>query len=314
VDGRATIAIERPRSIAGLLGATVDLYFRVPILFLALAAIVVVPYELAVLAVTGAGPLAVGRTGFVTSNLVSIADYFLATPLISAFHVHAVREAAEGRRPRLVTTLRQSLSTLPIVAIAAGVGWVGITIGLFALVVPGILLLARWAVVAQTAALEPGGWTDALRRSAALTEGERWHSFGLVITAGLISMVPWLGLSAAFGHKSTTVGSFAAGTALQILIRSFSALTTALLYFDLKARMPMKADRATTGDAKEASPAGRDETRPAGWYIDPSSPKRMRYWAADGTETWSRHTARTPKPLLREWLEHQGAGGPSHSE
>ncbi len=40
------------------------LYRRFPILFLAFAAIVVVPYELIVLAITGAGPLAQGHLGF----------------------------------------------------------------------------------------------------------------------------------------------------------------------------------------------------------------------------------------------------------
>jgi hypothetical protein len=37
VDGQAAIDLERPRSIWELLGATVNLYFRVPVLFLVLA-------------------------------------------------------------------------------------------------------------------------------------------------------------------------------------------------------------------------------------------------------------------------------------
>ena len=304
VDGQAAIDIERPCSIRELIGASINLYFRVPILFLALAAIVVVPYELAVLLVTGAGPLAVGRTGFITSNLVSLADYFLAIPLISALHVHAVREVGEGGRPRFVPTFRQSLSTLPAVILATGITWVGITLGLLAFAVPGLLLLARWAVVAQAAALEGGGWTDALRRSADLTKDRRWHAFGLTLAAGLIAMLPTLGLAAAFGHKTTTVASFAADTALQIVLRSFEALATALLYFDLKARPPVGAAGST--QAALATDQA-DEDRPAGWYIDPSSPKRMRYWT--GAETgWNQHSARTPKPMLREWQERHRVG------
>src|SRR4051794_25225460 len=110
VDGQAAIELERPRSIPELIGASLDLYFRVPILFLLLAAIVVVPWELIVLLVTGAGPFALGHQGFITSNLVTLFDSFLVTPAVSAFHVHAVREVGEGRRPRLVPTLRQSLA------------------------------------------------------------------------------------------------------------------------------------------------------------------------------------------------------------
>jgi hypothetical protein len=309
VDGQAAIEIERPRSVWELIGATVNLYFRVPILFLVLAAVIVVPYDLLVLLVTGAGPLALGHTGFVTSNLVTLADFFLATPLISALHVHAVREVGDGGRPRLVPTFRQSLPTLPVVALATGVSWVGITIGSFALVVPGILLLARWAVVAQTAAMDGGGWTDALRRSADLTEGERWHAFGLVFFTGLIGLVPGLAVGAAFGHHATTVGSFAAGTALQIVVRSFEALAAALLYFDLKGRLGVVG-----APAAAAAAGGTDGDRPAGWYIDPSRPTRMRHWAADGKGEWSKHTAKTPRPMLREWEEQQRAAPEATSE
>jgi len=301
VDGQAAIDLERPRSVWEILGATVDLYFRVPILFLVLAAVVVIPYELAVLLVTGAGPLAVGHTGFVTSQLVSIADFFLVNPLVSAFHVHAVREVGDGGRARFIPTVRQSMATLAAVVLATGISWVAITIGLFALAVPGMLLLARWAVVAQAAALEDGGWTDALRRSTRLTEDERWHAFGLIFFAGIIGAVPWLGLSAAFGHRTTTVASFVAGTALQCVVRSFTALATALLYFDLKGRARDLPENPT-GQAS-ATPVQAQGERPAGWYIDPAKPTRMRYWADDGSD-WSTHTAKTPKPMLREWREH----------
>jgi hypothetical protein len=212
--------------------------------------------------------------------------------LVSAFHVHAVRKVGDGGRPRLIPTVRQSMSTLAAVILATGISWVAITIGFFALVVPGMLLLARWAVVAQTAALEDGGWTDALRRSARLTEDERWHAFGLIFFAGVIGVVPSLGLSAVFGHRTTTVASFAAGTALQCVVRSFTALATALLYFDLKGRARDLAENLA-GQAS-ATPAQAKGERPAGWYIDPSHPTRMRYWADDGSD-WSTHTAKTRK-------------------
>jgi hypothetical protein len=301
VDGQAAIELERPRSIPELIGAASDLYFRVPILFLLLAAIVVVPWEFVVLLVTGEGPFAVGHDGFVISNLVSVFDSFLVTPAVSAFHVHAVREAGEGGRPRLFPTVRQSLTTLPIVAFAAGVSAVGILAGTFALIVPGLLLMARWAVVAQTAALEGGGWTAPFRRSTDLTEGERWHAFWLMVVAGAVTLVPWLVVRGAVGHETTTAASFAAGTALQVVLRSFEALVAALLYFDLKARRAIAVEPAKTTYVEEG--------RAPGWYIDPAQPSRMRYWAADGSG-WSKRTTGTPRPLLEEWRE-QHATAPS---
>jgi hypothetical protein len=203
-----------------------------------------------------------------------------------------------------------------VVAIATGITSVAILIGFFALFVPGALLTARWAVVAQTAALDGGGWKDPLRHSAALTRNYRWHSFGLVIVAGLIPTLPVFGLGLIFGHTTTTTASFLVGTALQVLLRSFAALTTALLYFDLRARHRGKT-RATdarksdpnvppsttsTGTGDPLAPDGyADADRPRGWYIDPDQPGRMRYWAADDNPVWSKRTAKTPKQTLAEW-------------
>lgn len=303
MDGQATIDLERPRSIPRLLGATVELYIRVPILFLALAAVVVVPYALLILLVTGNGPLTAGSHGLVITAVITLADSFLVTPLISALHVQAVREVGDGGRPRIISTFRRSISTLPVVALATGLSWIGILLGTIALIVPGLMLWARWAVVAQTASLDGGGWTDALRRSADLTDGYRRHAIGLIALLGVISFIPTLALGAAFGHETTTVASFTSYTALQIVLRSFEALATAVLYFDLKSR----ARAVATAPAEPVATATAVDDRVPGWYIDPSNPRRMRYWAADGKPGWSKRTARTPKTMLREW-QHQHAG------
>ena len=308
---------QRPRSVWELIGDTIALYRRFPVLFLILAAVVVVPYEVIVLVITGKGPLEFGQLGFLPRQLLVAIDSFLVTPLVSALHVHAVREVGDGGKPRLGHTFRRSLPTLPVVAIAAGVSSIAITLGDLALVVPGLILWAMWAVVAQTAALEPGSWIAALRRSAALTRGYRWHALGLLFAAALISAVPFLPLWFAFRHTGTGGASFIAGTALQVLLRSFDALVTALLYFDLKARprggevgsglpewdpdIPVSEAPAGTGDP--LTPDGyTDADRPRGWYIDPENPGRMRYWAADNAKpVWSRRTAKTPKQTLAEW-------------
>jgi hypothetical protein len=317
VDGQSKLVLDRPRSVWKLLVTTFELYRRVPVFFLVLAAIIVVPYEVIVLAVTGNGPFAQGHMAFVPRQLLLAIDSFLVTPLISALHVHAVREVGDGGQPRLLPTLRRSLPTLPVVVVAAGVSSVAITIGTFTLAVPGLILWAIWAVVAQTAALERGSWIEALRRSADLTRGHRWHALGLVFVAALIAGVPWLPLFIAFGH-TTTGTSFLAGTALQVLLRSFEALTTALLYFDLTSRLregasevgvpkpdpdtPVSAAPSGTGDPLTPD-AYSDQNRPRGWYIDPSQPRRMRYWAAGSKPVWSQRTAKTPGQTLAEWHE-----------
>jgi hypothetical protein len=283
-----------------------------------LAAVVVVPYEVIVLAATGAGPFAQGKLGFGTSTLLLAIGTFLVTPLISALHAHGVLDVRDGNQPRLGPITRRALAALPTVSAAVIISWLGIAAGFIALVVPGVLLSLRWSVVSQVAALEGKGWTEALSRSRELTRTHYPHIFGLFLLAGVIATLPFSLVGLAFGHSTTNAASFLVGTALQILLRSFTALATALLYFDLSARFQAEPNRpvvepgpsdATALSGRTVEPTGHpldpdsysDEDRPRGWYVDPGAPWKMRYWAADGKPGWSRRTAKTPKQTLAGW-------------
>jgi len=225
----------KPRSAPRLIGETFQLYWRYPLLFLVLAAGVLVPYRLLVLAATGTGPLNQRGLAFGTSMLLTLLDWVVVDPLVSALHVHAVAEVEEGRTPQLAPVARRGLAVLPLVASAAimsGLAFVG---GLLLLVLPGIYIWLRLMVTAQTAAIEHEGWMPALRRSWSLTEGSLLHVFSFFVLTSVITILPILLLNGVFSDE-TTVGSFLAGVALQVLIISFTALATALLYFDLRAR------------------------------------------------------------------------------
>jgi hypothetical protein len=257
-----------------------------------------------------------------TELILDVVNFFLIGPLISALHVHAVRDIRDGDRPRLASVAPRALAVLPVVSAAVIISTLGIFAGFIALIVPGILLSLRWAVVAQAAALERGSWTDALRRSADLTRGNYWHIFGTVFLVSLPGGILGFALEAAFHHPSTTVPSFVAGTAFQTVVRSFTALATALLYFDLMARKQAASTAAVVVDAsgngsaeRAVPPTGHpldpnswsDEDRPPGWYVDPGKPWRMRYWAADGTPNWSKRTAKTPRETLATWKKDPSA-------
>jgi hypothetical protein len=310
--------IERPRSAWQLIGATFALYRRFPFLFLVLAGAVVVPYQVLVLVLTGAGPLARQHAGIGVELILPLADLALVGALISGLHAHAVDDVREGNRPRLSSVARRGLTVLPVVSATVIISTLGISVGFVALIVPGVLLLCRWSVVAQAAALGSKGWGEALRRSADLSSGHYRHILALLITVEVISFVPNFLLGRVFGHSTTTIPSFLVGTALGILLRSFTALATALLYFDLTARLREGAREVVVPEPGASTAAGEapsvpgdpltpfsysDENRPRGWYIDPTQPRRMRYWAADGKPGWSKRTAKTPGRMLVEWEE-----------
>ncbi len=301
-----------PRSASRLVRAAFELYRRYPLLFLVLAAGVIVPYQVIVLAATGAGPFAHGSLSFGVGSLLTLIEMALIGPLVSALHVHAVSEVSEGREPRLAPVARRGLRVLPVVAAAAIIAGLGIAVGFFALLVPGIILSLRWYVVAQAAAIEHEGWLPALRRSRQLTAGHYRHIVIFAIYVALITFVPTLLVGFAFGHTTTTAASFLVGVTLQVFTWSVGALAAALMYFDLRVRF---ASIAAQGGETPVGHAGgepqrishswdprsySDQDRPKGWYVDPGSPDRMRYWTASDPPGWGGST-RTPRKVRRQW-------------
>jgi hypothetical protein len=300
-----------PRSAHQLIADTVGLYRRYPLIFPALAAAVIVPYDAIVLGVTGSGALTESSLSAGVGFLLTLIEWCLVGPLISALHVHAVREAREGRTPRLAPVARRGLSVLPVVAAASIISALGIFAGYLALVVPGVILTLRWIVVAQSAAIDHEGWIPALRRSAELTDGRYGHVFVFVIYVGLITAVPiYLG-SLGFEDDPTSAVSLLVGLVVQVFTWSFGALATALLYFDLRTRSESADARVRIGggDSPQTDHSMdpriySDQTRPKGWYVDPNSPGRMVYWGAGDPPDWGA-TTRTPRKVKRAWQESQ---------
>jgi hypothetical protein len=231
------IDLDRQRSVGQILTATLRLYRRYPLLFAILALGVMAPYDLTILAITGDGPLTHGNYGGQgISLLLLLLRSALVTPLISALHVHAVVSIGQGRRPRLGAIALRGVQVLPVVAAAEITATAGIILGLVALIVPGILLMLRWAVVAQAAALEREGWYPALTSSGRLTHRRYWHVLGLLVVTGALTFALTFGARAIPMGSTSGLSSVTAGIAVDTVLASFSALTLAILYFDLRAR------------------------------------------------------------------------------
>jgi hypothetical protein len=200
-----------------------------------LALCVIVPYELIVLAITGATPVGQQRERLSTVLLLALIDFVVVGSLVASFYVHAVRGMAADPGPSARDVVERGLRALPTVAAAQIIAAIGIGIGFLFFVIPGVILLLRWAVVAQTAALENDNWFDALKRSAQLTRGNYLHVFWLLLITGVIGNVL---INIGYGIAGTRAGVWEVtlGIVLETIVRSFTALTQAVLYFDLSAR------------------------------------------------------------------------------
>ena len=126
---------------------------------------------------------------------------------------------------------------LPVVAAAQIVAGLLTGLGFVALIVPGLFLYARWGVVAQAAAVDRVDWRGALRRSAELTAGQYLHVLGVLFTVGIFTGVLDSG-AGALVTSSPTGWQVLTGIVVETVALSVGALTSAMLFFDLRARRP----------------------------------------------------------------------------
>jgi uncharacterized protein DUF2510 len=226
----------RGRTASAVVGAAFRLYRRYPVLFFVLAAGVIVPYDLIALAATGTGQYSRADSGLTALVVLGLLDWVLIAPLVSALHVHAVADVRDGHDPELRSVAVRGLGVLPVVAAATIMSGLGIALGLVALIVPGVILYFRWFVVSQVAAMEDGGWLEALHGSRRLTRDNYGHIFVFILLLALITAIPDGILPLAFSRHDTTAASFVVGLVAHLFTVSVTALCTALLYFDLVAR------------------------------------------------------------------------------
>lgn len=234
-DNRASLDLSQPRTVAEILTTGLRLWVRYPLLFLVLALVVVGPYDLLVLGVAGASPLGQEHASASTALLLALLDFALVGPLVSALQVHAVLSIGEGIRPRLQDILWRGLRVLPVVAAAEIIADIGVGIGLILLIIPGLILAIRFSVVAQVAAVEGTNWPGAIRRSGQLTAGNYLRIFGLLVLVTLVNLV-LVDVVGTLAGTAAAAPQVALGIAIGVLTRTFQAITTAVLYFDLRSR------------------------------------------------------------------------------
>ncbi len=96
-----------------------------------------------------------------------------------------IHDAAQGD-PSVVDAYRRTSGQLRDLAISALVTTVGILLGTLALVVPGLILVSRWALVVPLIVLDGASWREALSRSNVLVRGRTWEVLGVFVLLTLI--------------------------------------------------------------------------------------------------------------------------------
>lgn len=183
---------------------------------------------------------------FLVSILATIATYFY-----TGMVVNLVDDVRDGRLDQSVGQLfgRVTPVLAPLI-LASILAAIGIGIGLILLIVPGLILMTLWAVVAPVILVERTGVFAAFSRSMALVKGSAWQVFAVIVIFFLIAWVVSI-LLAAIG--------VAGGDGLRALLyyigrvitAPLGALAAAVMFFDLKAIHGEAAPASTP-----AAPAG----------------------------------------------------------
>ena len=126
---------------------------------------------------------ALGGFGVIVGWVISLIGMFL----LQAALVTAVQDVRDGRVDLdLRATVSAAMPFVGAVAVASILASIGIAIGLFLLIVPGLVLITFWSLLVPEIVIGRAGAIDAFSRSWRTVRGYAWNVFGTLIVALLI--------------------------------------------------------------------------------------------------------------------------------
>jgi ribosomal protein L40E len=184
----------------------------------------------------------------------------LATAIIGQFWlqgavVFAVEDARDGvfdaSTREIFGRVVPLLGTLVVAGLHAGLG---VGVGLFLLIVPGLFLLTIWSMVAPVIVLERSDVLGAFGRSRALVRGSGFRVFGLILVTIVLTTIAGNILRAVFSFLPLFLEISVGSTVASAVVAPFSAIALTVAYFMLREREEPVPEVATAA-ATEAEPA-----------------------------------------------------------
>lgn len=183
-----------------------------------------------------------GAAGIVLALL-----FWALSILYQGMVVKLVQDVQDGRRDHSVADLIRSVEPVfwPLVGVSILFG-LGVGIGFVLLIVPGLILLVIWSVVAPVTVLERPGVYAAFGRSRALVRGNGWNVFAVILLVFLAVAV----ISVAAGLATDSLGSVPRGLvqwAVTAALAPVTALSASVLYFALLGEQPAPQPMTSAG-------------------------------------------------------------------
>ncbi|MBO4248096.1 hypothetical protein IL252_09750 [Halomicrobium sp. IBSBa] len=163
-----------------------------------------------------------GQIGLTLPISTSVSGLLAVVSILFGTYVLLVATRLLVREPGELSSLPSELFThrvgraLVAAVVANVVVSITVTLGLIALVVPGLFLSVSFTFVFFAIGVEDQGPINALRRSWELATGNRWRLFGLVLIVGIVAGAVG-GLSSLFAMAGPAVGQIVILTIISIV-------------------------------------------------------------------------------------------------
>ncbi len=217
--------------VTGVLNESWLLYRRFFARFFVTAAVVFIPLDfVGALAAEAGGDVAAAAVWGLISLVVTVVGIFWVQGAL----VEAVRDVRDGRAEvgigELYTRTRPRLPTLIAAGVLAGIG---IVLGLILLIVPGLYLLTRWALIAPVIVLERRSAGEAFSRSAEIVRGNGWSVFGLIVMTIIGAALARGAVRILFSWLPGFLDAWLGGVIANSLVVPFVAVAWTLAYYHL---------------------------------------------------------------------------------
>jgi hypothetical protein len=212
-------------------------------------------------------------------SLAGLFGYFLgeiilltAAFLLQAALVKAVQDVRDGRVDlSLSQTVQAAVPYLLPVAAAGILAAIGITVGLFLIIVPGLILLTFWCLIVPFIVIGESGPIDAFGKSWRTVRGYAWNVFGTLVLVFLLYLAFIIVLALILVFLPTFVRSFVSSIVVGTLVAPFLALVITLIYYRLSAAHASQP-YTSTGPAPATTWEPPYPTTPAGSAGTPPPP------------------------------------------
>jgi hypothetical protein len=175
----------------------------------------------------------VGNPALVGWIFASAALFVVLNGLTQAVVLYGAFEDMRGRPVDILASLGRAwrrfvpvIGTSFMVILLAGLASI-------LLIIPGVMLFTMWFVAIPACVVEQIGPWKSLDRSEALTKGNRWKLFGIMLLLGIVSVVGDALMGALTVAAGMTIGIL--GSLIwSALVDAFSATLVVVIYHDLR--------------------------------------------------------------------------------